>query len=746
MINFIYTSLIVLILFCVGRTIIAKENLGNQKPVFKISRIDKAFELTGKLDNPIWSKAEAVELNFEIRPGDNIPAPEKTFVKALYDDKYIYFGFECFDSKPNEIRANITDRDRIFEDDYVIIAIDTYGDYQRAYEFAVNPFGIKGDLLAASDNEDSSIDLIWHSAASKNDRGWTAEIAIPFSSLNFPNTEGEQTWAVNIVRTIPRSSRTQISWARIDRNIPGFMNQAGWLKGLQNIKPGGAIELLPYVIGQQMGSIADFSNPGSKFNYDKVQGRIGGGIKYSPSPNFTLDAVINPDFSQIESDADQISVNTTFALQYEEKRPFFLLGRELLQTPMYYSRSINDPLAAARINGKAGSLSYMYMGAYDRNTVFVIPGEERSNTVATAIKSFANIGRLRYDFGNEDYAGAYLFSRNFDGGHNYLVGFDWNYKFWGNWYFNGEGFLTTTKELNDTKILNSQRKFGSTNYNAAFNGEEYSGEGIHLVLSHSQKAYNFNVVINNFSPTYQTYNGAFSSTGYRQFFTSHEYILYPENSFIERAEFGFSSNLQFNYDGIKKEQTVQPQFSLTLKGQTSIFASYLLVNDELFYGKQFNGINRGTVQINSRPLREISLFVYASMGKFIYRSNSPQMGFGHELSAEVTIKPSTQLNISLSYTRASLSNEQTDELYYDGNIYRAVGNYQFSPEFMFRTIFQYNTFSKSFQVYPLFSYKLNAFTTFYAGATSDYTNYENEFGVINTNQQYFIKLQYLLGL
>ena len=98
-----------------------------EKPVLQIKKIDTALELTGKLDNPIWNLAVPIELNYEIRPGDNIQAPEKTFVRALYDDKHIYFGFECFDSDPAQIRANITDRDRMFEDDYVIIVLDTYG-------------------------------------------------------------------------------------------------------------------------------------------------------------------------------------------------------------------------------------------------------------------------------------------------------------------------------------------------------------------------------------------------------------------------------------------------------------------------------------------------------------------------------------------------------------------------------------------------------------------------------------------
>lgn len=122
------------------------------------------------------------------------------------------------------------------------------------------------------------------------------------------------------------------------------------------------------------------------------------------------------------------------------------------------------------------------------------------------------------------------------------------------------------------------------------------------------------------------------------------------------------------------------------------------------------------------------------------------MGKGHNISFDIVLKPTSQFNFEFSYSRARLSSNDTGELYYDGNIYRAVAIYQFSPEIFFRTIVQYDTFAKNFQIYPLFSYKLNAFTTFFAGATSSYFNYEGNNGVINTSQQYFLKLQYLLGI
>lgn len=717
----------------------------NQKPKAEAVRIDKPFELTGKLDNPAWLKAKPVELNIEFKPSDNVPAQQKTFAYIVYDDDYIYFGFRCLDPNPKQIRANISDRDKIWQDDYMGVLIDTYGDYQKAYELFVNPFGIQGDGIATLNNEDMSFDLIWYSAASINDEGWTAEFKIPFKSLSLPNKE-EHIWPLHLIRNLPRDSRIMTSWVRLDRNIPSIVPQAGLMTGLKNIKGGGSLELLPYAIGQLSGSRENFNDPNSKFKYDPLVGRVGGGIKYSPSPNISLEAVINPDFSQIESDAEQIDVNTTFALNYEEKRPFFLTGNDLLQSPMYYSRSINNPLAAARVIGKAGNLSFLYLSAYDRNTVVVVPGEERSNTVSTNMNSLANIGRLRYDFGDEIYLGALLLGRNFEDAHNYLIGIDWNYKFLENWYFSGEGYLSQTKELNDITLFGNAREFGKTGHTAAFDGENYSGNGLHLALSHNQRSYGFDLEVNSISPTYQTYNGLFSKVNYREIRMEHEFKFYPENSFIDNWNFELGGGAQFNYDGIRKDFYLVPDLYFLLKGQTELSLSYLLINNERFNGIYFENINRIQFYASTQPISELSFYVNGSLGKFIYRTTNPKMGYGHNIFTGVTFKPTSKVNISFDYSRARLSDDNTKELFYDGNIYRLVGIYQFSSEMFVRLITQYNSFDKSFNVYPLFSYKLNPFTTFYIGAIADYLDYNGEIGVRNTQQQYFLKLQYLVGI
>jgi len=713
-----------------------------EKPKFHATLIERPIQLSGRLDDPLWRLAQPVELPYEIQPAENTPASQKTLAYALYDKENLYLGFRCFDTNPALIRANLSDRDKAGADDYVIVAIDTYGDTQRAYELAVNPYGIQTDLMRTLTSEDASFDMIWESAASINEDGWTAEMSIPFKSLRFP-VQNIQEWSIVIIRNIPRESRVQTSWTAVDRNIPNLMSQGGILKGLKNIQPGGSVEVLPYVLGQQAGTLATISDPSSRFEYGAIQGRLGTGLRYSPGSALSVDAVLNPDFSQIESDADQISVNTTFALFYNERRPFFLEGLELLQTPMYYSRSINNPLAAGRIVGKSGGLSYMAMSAYDRNTVFVVPGEEESSTIPSAMKSVANIGRLRYDLGDEAYVGGMLFTRNFPDGHNYLVGFDWAYKFWENWYFSGEGFLTHTRERNDSALFQSDRPLGGTGITAGFDGERYGGRGIHVVLSRSGREYSFDVVYNDFSPTYQTYNGFFTQTDYRQFYVAHTYSLYPNSPVFDKMQFQLSGNLRYNYAGMLKEEVVQPSVSLTMKGQTTLYASYLLVNDEHFQGVELRKIQRTLLSVISKPIDLISLAFDAQFGRFIYRSASPIVGTGHQLDATITLKPTSRLKLDLTYARARLSEVEGGSVFFDGYVIRGVGVYQFTPEFFFRAIVQYNSFSENLYLYPLVSYKLNAFTTFYAGLTNDYLDYGTPTGFKTTTRQFFVKLQYL---
>lgn len=717
------------------------------KPEFRAVRIFTPPNLSGKLDDPAWLKAIPVELKYEASPGENTPARQRTLAMALYDQETLYLGFRCLDSVPSKIRANLSDRDKIFGDDYIIATIDTYNNYQRAFEFAVNPFGIQGDLLEmGTGNEDPSYDMVWQSSASKNDQGWTAEMAIPLRSLSF-SAAASQTWTISLLRNIPRDNRYLCTWTPIDRNNPSYIAQGGKLTGLEGVKPGFALDFLPYTMLQQSGTRSDPSDAFSPMTRGSMSVRFGGGVQYSPGPNVSINAVINPDFSQIESDADQLSVNTTFALSYPEKRPFFMTGMDLLQTPMYYSRTINNPLYAFKLNGKAGKFSYLALGAYDRNSAITVPGEEESNTIRTADGSYAGVGRLRYDLGNENFIGTLFLARSYKDAHNYVNGLDWNFKFWKNWYFQGEVFLSNTKEINDTTLFKSDRQFGSTGHDAGFNGEKYFGRGMHVTLMRQGRNYSFSLTQNNFSPTYQTYNGMFPQVDGRTTYMQHNYSFLPNKKVVQVISFFTSGVLIYNYDGDFKNLTIQPGFSINMIGQTRINASYMVLNRERFRNILFPSITRSSLSFSSTPVKGINLSVNGDIGKFIYRTLTPVMGRGYTITSELDMEPFSRLKTSFTWTIAKLSDLRDSALFYKGNIVRNITTFQFTKELFLRNIVQYNTFSKTFSFYPLINYKFNAFTMFCAGMTQDLISYNQaDFNFKTSGYQYFVKLQYLFSL
>jgi hypothetical protein len=741
------TKILLIVLIFIGLCQQGKSSVKDTlKPSLIAVRIDRPVVLSGKLDDPLWIKALPVELVYEASPGENTPARQKTIAMVLYDKDNLYIGFRCYDSVPGSIRAHLTDRDKIFSDDYVMVTIDTYNNYQRGFEFAVNPYGIQGDLLMMGPgNEDTSYDMVWQSAATRNEDGWTAEMEIPLKSLSFSASES-QTWTISLLRCMPRKNRYLFTWTILDRNNPSYISQGGHLKGLEGIKPGKSFDILPYIMVQQSGSKADISDAASAFTNGSIKARIGGGIQYSPGPNISINAVINPDFSQIESDADQISVNTTFALYYPEKRPFFMSGMDLLQTPMYYSRTINNPLFASKINGKAGRLSYLALAAYDRNTGITVPGEEQSNTIESEENSYAGVGRVRYDLGNENFIGALWLSRNFEKAHNFVNEFDWNFKFWKNWYLQGELFLSNTKEINDTILFKSASKFGSTGHDEGFNGESYYGTGIHLALIREGRNYSFYLIQNNFSPTYQTYNGMYPSVNAKTTSMFHGINFHPNKKILKSASICNNLDLNYNFDGVFKEFLIQPGFTLNMIGQTGVSVSYMLVNRERFRQVFFPGINRATFEFRSVPFKGLVLSLEGQAGKFIYRSSSPELGKGYDITSTMDIEPTSRLKTSFSWSIAKLNDVEQNNEFYKGYILRNITTFQFTKKLFLRDILQYNSFSKTFSIYPLISYKFNPFTMFCAGMTQDLMDYQQEnYKYKSVGYQYFVKLQYLFS-
>jgi len=267
----------------------------------------------------------------EIFPGDNTEPLNPTEVYLTYDEDHLYVAFKCYDD-PDLIRATMCQRDQFFNDDEVGVMIDTFGEGQWAYEFYVNPYGIQKDNMWTNvHGSDRGFDMIWHSAASFTENGYLVEMAIPNAGMRFPSSD-VQDWRINFERSQPRGSHHEYTWAARNRNDQCRPCQWGFVEGIEGVSAGRGLEFLPSMIAYQTGEIRNNLDADSGLDNADIMGEVSLGAKYSVTSDVTLEASVNPDYSQIEADADQININTTILQRFPERRPFFQEGNDLFRT------------------------------------------------------------------------------------------------------------------------------------------------------------------------------------------------------------------------------------------------------------------------------------------------------------------------------------------------------------------------------------------------------------------------------
>lgn len=716
--------------------------------ILKAVRINHSIQITGHLSDPAWKEAHQVTLSNEFQPIDKHQALQKTKVLVLYNKSTLYIGFICKDTNPSKIRAHISDRDKIFNDDYVGAIIDPYDNNQHAYEFFVNPLGIQADAMRSGNHEDESFDALWYSKAAESDSGYTAVMAIPFKSLGFPNKK-IQNWSVQFVRNYPRKNDYMFSWTYVNLNESCFLCQNGRLTGLRNVNSSNTVEFLPYAIATKSSGLNNTDDPTSGFNTGTIKPRVGGSVSYSPNSSLSLDAVFNPDFSQVETDATQISVNNTFAVSYPEKRPFFMQGASLFHTPfdIYYSRMISDPLTAGKFTEKSGDFSLAMLTAYDRNANFIIPGLEGSSEVTSNLQDYVNVLRPNFNFGSDSHIGGIITTRNIDQAHNYVASADWDVKVMDHYYFGGQTAIANTTELNNDSLSTQfdNRTFGHSNYDAAFNGQHYNGIAFRAGFERRAKYYTFRLRYRQLSPTFQAQEGFITQTNIRRYDVDQQINYYPGNAILDHGHFHVQGRLRYDYSGRLMSQNVSVDMFNQFTHQTGLYIGYSLVNNIRYDNILFRNLHHIHVGFHSNASDILSFGGHIDAGRYIYHDN-PSLGKGYNLSGGITAKPTSRLHLHLSYDYSQLSSVSTGERYYSGSILRMTGIYNFSSKLFARLITQYDSFSKEFQVYPLIYYKLNPFTIFYAGMTDYMDNFGQPYGFRQTNREFFVKFQYLVRL
>ncbi|MBP7147289.1 MAG: carbohydrate binding family 9 domain-containing protein [Acidobacteria bacterium] len=396
----------------------------------RIPRAAGPITVDGVLDEPAWSGALALPIAYEVRQSENGPTPVVTRVLLMFDDDNLYAAFRAEDPEPARIRAHFTDRDRAYEDDFVGLALDTFDDARRGVEFFVNPLGVQSDLVItnATGNEDDTWDAIWDSAGRITESGYDVEIAIPFSSLRFHPGAGTKRWGVDAFRVYPREKSYQAGLVPRDRNRDCYQCQFDKLVGFEGATPGRNIEITPTIVAS------------ASREFDGELGRLGErdddlepGVtaRWGLTPNLTLQGTLNPDFSQVEADALQLAVNEQFALFYPEKRPFFLEGADYYATPLdpVYTRTVTDPDAGFKLNGKVGPNAIGAFVARDDVTNLLFPGPQGSASTLLDQQADAGVLRYRRDVGRGSTVGVLGTGRRGDGYENYVAGADADLRF-----------------------------------------------------------------------------------------------------------------------------------------------------------------------------------------------------------------------------------------------------------------------------------------------------------------------------
>ncbi len=399
---------------------------GKGAPTAEIPRLEASISVDGVLDEPIWSQATRLDGFWQYQPVDGRPAEERTEVLVWYAPDAIHFGIVAHDRNPAAIRATVADRDNIDNEDQVVLDLDTFHDRRRAFFFGVNPLGVQSDGVRSEGagqvsslvpgSVDKNPDFAWESKGRRTDTGYVVEVRIPFKSLRYPGGE-RQTWGFNVTRIVQRTGYTD-TWTDVRRANASFIGQEGAIGGLHDIRHGVTIEAQPFVTATANGSRVIATG---EFDREDVDPDAGLNLRLGFT-SYALDATINPDFSQVESDEGQVTVNERFALFFPEKRPFFLEGIELFGTPqtLVYTRRIADPKAGAKFTGKFGQLGVAHLTAVDET------GDDTDD-------AWFNITRLRRDFGRNSIAGVTFTNRDQGGDHNRVLAGDFRYV-WGLYY------------------------------------------------------------------------------------------------------------------------------------------------------------------------------------------------------------------------------------------------------------------------------------------------------------------------
>jgi hypothetical protein len=759
--------------------------------------------IDGKLDEPVWQKATVLKDFYQIDPGDNIAPSKPTEVLIGYDPKFLYIAFRAFD-EPEKIRSTIAKRDSVWNDDYVGFFLDTFNDKRKAFEMFFNPLGIQGDgVLTEGRGEDMSVDILMESKGAINESGFIVEIAIPFKSLRYEAGKGKL-WGAHFFRRIQRFNRELSSWMPFSRSIDSNLSQAGHLAGLDGISTERTLELIPSLTLSQSGKFVNTfgvlpgtlraaADPGRIVN-EPIRFDPGLTAKFTPSSALTLDLAINPDFAQVEADQLVVTANQRFPIFFPEKRPFFLEGIDIFQTPItaVHTRAIVDPDVAVKVSGKKGRNTFGLMVASDNGPGTFVGDERLSPNNFRFLDKNAHIGvlRLKRDVGKENSLGMIATTYNFIQKHNDLLGIDGRFRL-------------------DKQTTYTFQLLGTTSRNNFFNANEgvsryRTGNGLGYTTQYnvSGRNWGWELYAEGFTRDYRADVGFFQRTNsnFNSFFLRYNSDPKPKKKLISYHLHQFS-HLDYDWQGRLYQYEIELLAEFNLPRST--YAGFWLepgyerlFDHEFGATRQARPCNPFAVENKctfygvdtERSSRKNNISGYFGSnyskkvqfnGQVTYRTGTFDLDFGNgrkyprvspaalllgqdapldpgrgnmlQINAGITYQPTNELRTQFNLVKQRLVRNDTGLTAFDINILTFRGTYQFTKATFVRAIIDYNTLSQRARSQFLGGWTPSPGTSFYVGYNDDMNlNEVHPFtreivpGFRRNSRTFFVKISYLI--
>ncbi len=751
----------------VGLGIAAEAGILTGRPSVRPQRTATAPRIDGTLDDPVWERATRITELVQQRPLDGAPATEDTEVFIAYDNDNLYFGIHAHYSDPTLMRTNRADRDQTFIDDTVAVYFDPFLDQQRAYVFSVNGYGVQADSLLESSAErmpggggggrpggrpggggrtpgsgrggmsaalaaslgapptgDLSWDALFASAGRPVEDGWTAEMAIPFKSLRYPErSPGEpHRWGFQIVRTIFGKDEADV-WSPVSRGVAGFLTQMGLLDGLTNLSTSRNLEILPTVTAIRFGSLDTAT--GSFDEEAQPEGALN--VKYGVTPNLTADFTYNPDFSQIESDTPQIEVNQRFPLFFPELRPFFLEGQEVFTVPgqvnLLHTRTIIDPRYGGKLTGKVGNTTLGVLVANDE-----APGKRDDPTDRAFGKtSRIFVGRARYDLYAESSVGVMATGREFLDAYSRVAAVDGRFR------------LGRTSSLTMLYAGSQHRDE---------DGAERTGPTAHVAYNRQGRNLSYGAAFDTVDPNFRTDTGYVQRVDTRSAQANAAWRWWPDNLVSNWGPYA-SYNRIYDFAGVLQDEQSGLGVRATLANGIITVAN---ANRDM---ERYGGIDffktSAFIGGGASASRKVSFGGFLNWGDQVrYDEYDPFLGRSVNTTVFVNLRPTSRLSADLNLITSRLHDPRTEALVFDVKILRTFTTYQLTNRLALRNILEYNSLNGTLGANVLFTYRVNAGTVFFVGYDDHYQQGDlldavrfPTTALRQTNRAFFTKLSYL---